>query len=63
MVKYLNDDDDDGIIWRKKLAKIVGHSIESQEFIYSNYRMTDVKISDKKYLDKVFGWLIEVDNV
>lgn len=56
MVTYLNnmDDKEYGLIWRKKLANIVGHSLSSQELIYSTFKFSDVVKSPIKYMNKVF---------
>ena len=59
MVKYLNSIDE--IKWRKRLTTIVGHSLESQEFIYSNHKnMKNIKFSKKIYMKYLFNILKEV---
>jgi hypothetical protein len=59
MVSYLEELDNpvETIKWRKRLAFIVGHSLESQEFIYSNFKRMKRKKSSRKYMDEIFGYL------
>jgi amino acid permease len=59
MVSYLEDLDNpvETIKWRKRLAFMVGHSLESQEFIYSNFKRMKRKKSSKKYMDEIFEYL------
>lgn len=42
------------IKWRKRLAKMVGHSLEAQEFTYSSFRGIKRKKSSKAYMKTLF---------
>lgn len=60
MVKWIiaNLDGKNVVKWRKRLAYLVGHSIESQEFIYSNHKLLDnIKMSNNEYMQVMFDVL------
>ena len=55
ILRYLNGKE---ILWRKRLSFIMGHSIITQEFIYSNFRQIDnINYSSNDYMNNVFNRL------
>jgi len=49
MIHYM-ENMKDKVKYRKKMTKILAHSLISQEFIYSNFKLTNVGWSSKEYM-------------